>query len=152
MNSRKLQDSLEETKSLENTGNSIGRIDSLETTKKKWKREEIQEAIEMRKCGVKFKIIGFRFNVTCNAARKALQRHWHIYKKDIPKEGGEDQCQKYVTPKYIEQYGTTEQIWTRDRSFASNMVRVNSHRQRHNLPMFVLRTGKQNGTYASDYI
>lgn len=107
--------------------------------RKRWKKEEIDRAIELRKNGYTFKKIAAIFQVTSNAASKALQRHWSIYKKR-PIIAQQKSLHQYVTEKYMYEYGLENELWQENRSLISNIIHINFWRSQQNLPLFILRS------------
>jgi len=50
-------------------------------SRRKWKKEDINNIVQMRRSGMTLNKIGLTFLVTGNAVRKALQRHCPMYMK-----------------------------------------------------------------------
>jgi hypothetical protein len=95
---------------------------------KKWRREDIEVILLMRKHGYKFEFISNHFDVSVNAVRKALRRHVPLYMKSLKVF-----CENNV--KYLNKF----QCKQKGMKTIMDFVKTNENRKRKLLPIIILR-------------
>lgn len=107
--------------------------------RKKWTKEEIGIIVDLKNRGMQLKNIGYKFSVTANAIRKALQRHSPMYQKQINMFIDP----KYVTYKMIINWGLDKKVISindlNNFSKVKLIMKINRFRLDSHLPLFFLR-------------